>query len=171
LKSEILISGDQSQAWWINIALEYLPKDILRVEGPNLAIVGVGDFGGYRLPKQYREREIILLSEWIFPPSAHSEADDSGKCFIVTVLHEIAHAVYRHKSPNLDNLSSEEDKTQENEADNIAIDWYNSHVESQDNDYLTSIEVSTFRELVDRFSKLYEEIAKYKWTWHQKGST
>ncbi len=171
MNSEILISGDQTQSWWINTALKYLPEEIMRDEGRNLVIVGVGDFGGCRLPKQYREREIILLSEWIFPPPGHSEEEESGKCFIITLLHEIAHAVNKHKSPSLDKLSTDEKRDQENEADNIAIDWYNSHVRSLDNDYLTSLEVSTFRELVERFGKLCGAIEKYKWDWHQKGST
>ncbi len=65
----------------------------------------------------------------------------------------------------------EENRNQENEADNVAISWYNSHVKSLGNDYLTSLDVPKFRELVDRFGKLYGAIEKYKWSWHQNAST
>lgn len=167
LNSGILISGDPSQLFWNKKALEYLPKDVKKRESKNLTIVGVGELGGCRLPKHYREREIILLSDWIFPPPSHSEGDETGKFLIITLLHEIAHAVLRHKSPKNDKLSPEEDEYQETEADSTAIDWYNQHIESIDNEYLTRIEAATYRELVKIFSKLYFAIGQYKWNWHQ----
>lgn len=171
MKSDILISGDQLQSWWIKNALAYLPENILRDEGPNLAIVGVGAFGGCRLPKQYREREIILLSDWIFPPVSHSEAEETGKFFIVTLLHELAHAVSGDKSPHLDNLPPDRIEKQERKADSMAIDWYNRHVESLGDENLTLLDISTFRELVDRFGKLYDAIGKFKWDWHKNRGT
>lgn len=167
MSAEILVSGDPSHCRWIGIALGYLPEDILDAEGENLAIIGLGGMGGCRLPQQYRAREIILLSDWIFPPAGHSEGEDTGKFFIVTLLHEIAHAVCRHKSPNLDNLSPCEAEAQENEADKIAIEWYNNHVDSLQNEHLVHIEVSTFRGYIERYSKLSDVIEDFKGTWHQ----
>jgi len=171
LNSEILISGDTSQSFWINKALEYLPKEVKKRESGNLAIVGVGEFGGCRLPKHYRKREIILLSDWIFPPPSHEEGNETGKCFIITLLHEIAHAVLKHKSPKRDELSPEEDGNQETEADSTAIDWYNQHIESIGNEYLTRMEVAIFRKLANNFAKLYPAIEQYKWSWHQNCGT
>ena len=38
------------------------------------------------------------------------------------LLHEIAHALCRHRSPTRDKLTQEEFQAQEDEADNLAID-------------------------------------------------
>ncbi len=169
MNADILVDGDPSHKWWIKTALEYLPEEVLSKEGNKLAIIGVGGIGGCRLPDHYREREIILLSDWIFPPGVKSEGDEEAKFFIVTLLHEIAHAICRHKSPKLDKLSDKEFKAQEDEADEMAIDWYNTHVTEKGNEFLSPMQVSTFRELVDRFSKLYDAIGNFKGDWHEGG--
>jgi len=171
LSSEVLIDGDQSHIRWIEIALGYLPEETLRTEGANLAIIGIGSIGGCRLPQQYRQREIVLLSDWIFPPAGNSEGDKAGQFFIITLLHEIAHAVFRHKSPLLDKLTPEELQAQEDEADSMAIGWFNSHVEHRDNKYLKAISTEEFRKIVDWYKDLYDEIEKFKVNWHRAGGT
>ena len=171
MSSKVLIDGDPSHARWIKIALEYLPEEILRDEGGNLAIIGIGGIGACRLPQHYRDREIVLLSDWVFPPAGHSEGDETGQFFIVTLLHEIAHAVCRHKSPSLDKLSPEENQAQEAEADSLAIDWFNRHVEVRNNKYLKPMQTPKFRAIVDRYANLSDEIKEFKETWHRKNGT
>jgi hypothetical protein len=171
LSDKVIIDGDSSHARWIQIALDYLPDDIMeQIEG-NLVIIGVGDIGGCRLPEHYREREIVLLSDWVFPPLDQSEGDETGQFFIITLLHEIAHALCRHKSITRDKLSQEEFQAQEDEVDNLAIDWFNRHVEQRDNKYLKIMEATEFREIVDRYSNLSSEIKVFKYDWHRKNGT
>ncbi len=170
MDTNILIDGDESHARWVEIALGYLPEDVVKKEGANLAIIGVGCIGGCRLPQHYRKREIILLSDWIFPPGGMSEGDTVGQFFIITLLHEIAHAVCRHKSPKFDKLTPEENQAQEDEADSLALDWFNRHVELRDDEYLNAIQANEFRETVERYAALCGDIEKYKVGWHQNNS-
>ncbi len=167
MSSDVLISGDVSHATWINIALGYLPEEILKDEGANLAIIGLGRIGGCQVPEQYRQRELVLLSDWIFPPPGHSEGDESGQFFIVTLLHEIAHAIRRHKSPALDELTFEEEQSQQEEADSLAISWYNHEIKLRNDQFLKAIQTTEFREIVERYANLCDEIEKFKFAWHQ----
>jgi len=166
LSAEVLIAGDPSHKWWIQAALGYLPDDVLAEEAANLTVIGLGGIGACRLPPQYREREVILISDWVFPPAATSEGDDSGRFCILTILHEIAHAVCRHKSPRLDQLSVEEIQGQEAEADTLATQWFNTHVEESGNKYMLPVSPTKIRDLVERFGPLCSEIETFKRDWH-----
>ena len=167
----MLIDGDPSHTRWVEIALGYLPEEILKEEGANLAIIGVGCIGGCRLPQAYRQREIVLLSDWVFPPAGRSEGHAAGQFFIITLLHEIAHAVRRHKSPSLDKLTPEETHAQEDEAESLAISWFNRHVELSSNKYLKAVQTAEFREIVDRYATLCSDIEKFKGDWHRDSGT
>ena len=171
MTSNILIDSSSSQRRWIEIALEYLPQDVKADEKCSLSIIALGDMGACRLPPSYREREVIFLSDWLFPPPGVSEADDAGIFFITTVLHEIAHAFCRHKSPSLDALSSDQIQSQEDEADKIAVTWFNSYIDEANNQYLEKIEETRLRELVEQFAVLYNMFEKSKESWHQKINT
>ncbi len=171
MSSDVLIGGDQSHMRWVEIALRYLPEETLKEEGANLAIIGVGCYGGCRLPQQYRQREIVLLSDWVFPPAGHSEGDAAGQFFIITLLHEIAHAVRRHKSPLFDKLTSEVIQAQEDEADSLAIGWFNRHVELRNNKYLKAIQTAEFHEIVDQYATLCSDIEEFQVKWHRNVGT
>lgn len=166
MSTEVLIAGDHSHEWWIYTALEYLPDEVLTEEGGNIAIVSLGALGAGRLPEQYRQREVVVLSDWIFPPAGRSEGDATGRCFICTLLHEIAHAVQRHKSGRLDKLTPEEAQAQEEEADALAVEWFNRHVDLGGTEHMKPIDTTEFRGLVDRFAPLFEEMEKFKADWH-----
>jgi Zn-dependent peptidase ImmA (M78 family) len=45
-------------------------------------------------------------------------------------LHEVAHAIRKHKSPRFDNLTEQENQAQEDEAHTIATEWFNERVEA-----------------------------------------
>ena len=58
---------------------------------------------------------------------------------IYVVLHEVAHAIKMHRSPKIDRLSKEDYETQEREADETALAWFNDHVRSRWNVHLKPI--------------------------------
>ncbi len=55
------------------------------------------------------------------------------------MLHEVLHAIKKHKSPKFDELTPEENEAQEAEADAIALEWFNEHVKARNNQYLKPI--------------------------------
>lgn len=171
LTCEVLIDGERSHHRWIEIALAYIPNEVLGETASNLAIVSLGSIGACRLPDQYRQRELVLISDWMFPPAGDSEGDDTGRFFIVSVLHEIAHAICRHKSPLLDELAPEESRAQEDEADALAIRWFNQCVQRHGNEHMKPIERDEFRTLVDRYAKLSDYLEECKVRWHRDRGT
>jgi hypothetical protein len=142
----------------MEIALSYLPESVFLELDGNLAVLAVGSVGACRLTDQYRERELVIISDWLFPPSGDTEAEDTGRFFIVSLLHEVAHALSRHRSPKLDGLSAEECRAQEDEADLLAIDWFNHHVTSREHPDLRIVEGDEFREMVERFAALLDHL-------------
>ena len=59
--------------------------------------------------------------------------------FIFVVLHEIAHAYLKHLSPKLDSLTDSEMEAQEDEADKLALQWFNGYVEARANSFLPKL--------------------------------
>lgn len=171
LTSGVLIDSDPAQRRWIEIAFNYLPEGALKGMQAELAVIAIGRLGACRLPDQYRERELVLIADWLFPSAGNSEGDDTGRLFIFTLLHEIAHAVCRHKSPLLDKLSPETNQAQEDEADQLAVAWFNQHIGKQENEYLKTMRRDEFRHIIDRFSKLFDEMEGFKMGWHREHGT
>jgi hypothetical protein len=125
---------------WIEIALGYIPTDILWEYRDNLVFIGTGAMDACRVaPALRKSREIIVLSERIFPKRGANEGHLKVRYFIFVVLHEFAHAVLNHRSPLLDNLTKEENEAQEKEADDLAIRWFNAHVQAINNQHLKAI--------------------------------
>ena len=123
---------------WVEIALEYLPREVLDELKEGLAIITMAHRDGCRLAREVCEnREVIVLSEHVLPKGPVSETDDDVRYFIYVVLHEIAHALKKHRPPN--SFTSEERAAQEQEADSLAFGWFNSHVEARANPYLLPI--------------------------------
>ena len=116
---------------WLEIALEYLPKDLIENTQEELLFTSTSTRDACRVARYYcKNREIILISERILPGlNVQYQTDPKARYFIYAVLHEIAHAIRKHKSPSLDDLSLEESEKQEEEADELAMKWFNDHVE------------------------------------------
>jgi hypothetical protein len=55
------------------------------------------------------------------------------------VLHEVAHAIKRHRSPLYHSLTLQEIEAQEAEADDLAFQWFNDHIEALANPYLPPV--------------------------------
>jgi hypothetical protein len=130
---------------WMEIALSYVPREILWKYRNRLAFFGSGAMDACRIPPQMRKkREIIFIAERIFPKMGDDEATPESRYFFFVVLHEIVHAIKNHRSPALDNLTKEEAVSQEKEADDLAMTWFNRHVVVKNNTYLKPI---TFDEI------------------------
>lgn len=129
--SQMLDCGDYYNPW-VQIALHYLPEEILDEHKDSLVFVSTAQKDGSRLARKTCEsREIILLSERILPKLNAKENQPEVRYFIYVVLHEVAHAIKKHKSPKFDNLTAEEVQIQEEEADEIALDWFNQYIEER----------------------------------------
>ena len=88
---------------WVENALEYLPKELLYENRDNLAFVSTRESHACRVSRHLCEkREIIVISECIFPENGSAEDNEKTRYFTFVVLHEIAHAIKKHKSPLFD---------------------------------------------------------------------
>lgn len=82
----------------IKTAIGYLPMALVN-EWPKqkVALITMYDRLGLRLSKDLREsRELIFLSERVFPRNGVPEENQIYKHFIFVVLHEIAHIYLDH---------------------------------------------------------------------------
>jgi hypothetical protein len=127
--------------WWLELALKYLPEDLFNQSKESFLFTSTAIRDACRVAKQYcQTREIILLSERILPgQNVRDEANPKARYFIYVVLHEVAHAIRKHKSPKFDKLTNDEYKAQEKEADELAMSWFNEHVAKRNNKYLLPI--------------------------------
>lgn len=133
---------------WVGFALEYLPQAVLDENKDNLVFISTAHRDACRVARHYCEnREVILLSERVLPKRGANERQPEVRYFIFVVLHEVVHAVKRHKSPKFDKLTPEENQAQEDEADKIAIEWFNNHVKSLNNPYLKPITMDEIKEM------------------------
>lgn len=107
-------------------ALEYLPDDIFDSINGKIAFIMLNSDACRLTPIIREHEEIIILSPWIFPYKPFSKNDKEFRYFIFCVLHEVAHVLFKHKSP-LD-CSVQENQQQENEADDLALNWFNKHI-------------------------------------------
>jgi len=149
--------------FWVAHALKYLPADIFFEFRDKLAFYSTAERDACRVARAIgEEREIILLSERILPKSRAEEDHSEVRYFIFVVLHEVAHAVKKHRSPLLDKLTHEEASAQEKEADDLALTWFNDHVKERNNPYLKPLIFEEVEEAKRKnrelMKKLYEGV-------------
>jgi hypothetical protein len=132
----MLDCGDRYNRW-VEIALGYLPIEVFDEHKENLVFVSTAQRDACRLARHYCEnREVILLSDRILPKQGADEGQPEVRYFIFTVLHEVAHAIKKHKSQKFDGLSEGQNQTQEEEADSLAFGWFNHHIKELNNENL-----------------------------------
>lgn len=137
--NEMLDCGDHYNQW-VEIALEYLPQAVLEENKDKLVFISTAQRDGCRVARHYCEnREVILLSERILPKQGANEEQPEVRYFIFVVLHEVAHAIRKHKSPKYDELTTEQNLAQEDEADALALKWFNQHVKARNIEFLMPI--------------------------------
>ena len=140
--------------WHVKTALKYLPESELHSLSGNLYITSTTSRGACRLSRALCEtKEIIILSERIMPPQKPSEDDEIFRYFIFVVLHEVAHVIKKHRSPLYDELTLEEAEKQEDEANKLALDWFNAHVINRRNPNLQELS----QEEIERSSALFDK--------------
>jgi hypothetical protein len=146
---------------WAEHALRCVPPAILWEYRDKLAVIGAGAMDACRVaPALRKNRELIVLSERIFPKKGANEGDSKVRYFIFVVLHEIAHVIKNHRSPLLDNLTEEENEAQEKEAETLAISWFNAYIKERNNPYLKSITTDEIAEAKARNQELMEKAYK-----------
>lgn len=148
---------------WVEIALQYLPEEIFNEYKEKLAIYSTAHLDACRVARRIcEEREIILLSERILPKAGAVEDHSHVRYFIFSVLHEVAHAVQKHRSPLYDKLTREEKSAQEKEADDLALTWFNDHVKIRNNPNLKPLTPEETKEAqaknLELMNKLYENV-------------
>lgn len=120
------------------VRTRFLPTEVLWENRERLYFISTTERDAVRVvPSNSKDRNVIVLSDRILPKSGWSEDQPRFRYFVFAVLHEFAHAVQDHQPPN--QISHEEDLSQEDEADDLAIRWFNSHIEELDNPHLVPI--------------------------------
>jgi len=142
---------------WIEYALEYLPQEIFDEHKENLVFISTAETDACRVARHYCEkREVIVLSERILPKYGADEEQPAVRYFIYVVLHEVAHAIKKHKSPIFDSLTQDEKISQEDEADKLAFQWFNQHIEKISDPSLIAIT----KEEIEKEKQRNQEIMK-----------
>lgn len=144
---------------WVEIALEYLPIEVLDENKNNLVFISTAQRDACRVARLYCEnREVIFLSDRILPKQGSVEDQPAVRYFIFTLLHEAAHAIKNHKSPKFDDLTKDENQAQEDEADNLAFEWFNMHVRERNNLHLEPITQEEIEVAEQRGQELMEQL-------------
>ena len=142
----------------VSEALKYLPQDIFENINGRVAFIMLKSDACVLNSKIRKYEEIIILSPWIFPykPLVDKKQNRKYKYFIYCILHEVAHIILKHKSPP-DCLRQEYEK-QEDDARNLASEWFNSHVSESNKIGMLPIsieEITAQQELNQRISEYF----------------
>lgn len=131
------MAADQSEqniAWYskfdseraqMKTAIGYLPNELVNAwPKKKVALITMFDRLGLRVAEDLREnRELVFLSERVFPRNGVPQDDRIYKHFIFVVLHEIAHIYLDHPQT----IPEDERDKYEGEAHNQAKEWYDQH--------------------------------------------
>ena len=145
----------------IEKALVYLPTEIMNSIKNEVVFICLGSDACRLSRNVYENNEIIILSQTIFPKGYCSEDDPAFRYFIFCVLHEVAHAIKKHKSPLFDNLTPQEIEDQEREADQTAISWFNSHIDKMRHPDLKPITTKEIEEQKETNQKKWNEFLSH----------
>lgn len=141
-------------------ALEYVPQEIFEAIEERIAFICLGSDACRVARKLCEDKEIIILSESIFPKSFTDESKPDFRYLIFCILHEVAHAVQKHKSPLFDKLTRQDIDHQESEADKLALDWFNSNISELPHLGLNPITIDEVRAQQDINKRKWDEYCK-----------
>ena len=145
---------------WLEIALKYLPKNLFDQNTKIFLFTSTVTRDACRVARHYcQTREIILISERILPGKNVSEVTDpKARYFIYVVLHEVAHAIRKHKSPIFDDITKDDIDAQEKEANTLAMSWFNEHVSNLNNESLLPITEQEIKEAQEKNQTVMEKL-------------
>lgn len=133
-------------------AIQCIP--LCEIEGIKILFVCIDSSDARRLVmEQYEGFEIIVFSEFVIPRNWKTEDEWSKKYFNYVVLHEVAHALLKHKSPKT--MTIGQSTAQENEADELAMSWFNEYLSSKGMKLYSDIELSEAQKKVQIERKKY----------------
>ncbi len=148
---------------WVEDALIYLPPEILSDNIESLAFISTNEIDACRVARVLCEnREIIVLSERIFPKEGCGEGSSEGRYFTFVVLHEVAHAIQKHRDPLFDNLSPKDIEAQEKETDKLALEWFNEYVRQKNNPAFKPITMEEVKEAQAKQIKIRDSMESLK---------
>lgn len=112
---------------WVGHALECVPDDVWTEHSDRFSFISTTDSDGRRLGRMAHEgRHVIVLSERVIPRGPVAEDHPVVRYLYYVVLHEVAHAVRDHQPPN--EITAEANQAQEDEADALALEWFNAYL-------------------------------------------
>ena len=138
-----MLFGDSKHNKWVQTSLHYLPDEVFEEIRGKVAFTNLASDACRLASKVCKFEEIIIFSPWILPDAFFTETDKVAKYFIFCVLHEIAHVYLKHDPPN--ELTLGDNQKQENEADNLAMEWFNKHATNNASKGLNTITIGEIR--------------------------
>jgi hypothetical protein len=155
----------------VRAALDYVPKEILQGLEDNIAIFSCPSCDGKRISIEWLKNRdiinIIILPERIFYYAKNRPfSRPEGRYFVYIVLHEIAHAFKEHLPPL--EVNEAEIERQENEAKDLAIEWFNSRRSGKEKklgyDEIAKLETESDKQM-KKYLNRYErrDIKKSSW--------
>jgi hypothetical protein len=128
--SRMLQCSAEANNWLEHTLTHCLPCHLLEEWQDRIAYISAEERDAFRINKALREScELIFLSEHIAPSPRMNEADSIVRYFMFVCLHETVHAIKQHRPPN--EISREENESQESEADRLALQWINGYLEER----------------------------------------
>ena len=134
---------DSQHNKWVETSLHYLPDEVFEEIEGKVAFTNLASDACRLGSKVCKNEEIIIFSPWILPDAFFTETDKVARYFIFCVLHEIAHVYLKHDSPN--ELTPDDNQNQENEADNLAMEWFNKYAINNASKGLNTITIEEIR--------------------------
>ena len=157
----VILNREEYDSRISRILKECLPQEVLNDLREKLAIMSTCYCDGFRVARRIcSEKEIIILSERIFPKRGAKWDSCEMRYFTFAILHEIAHVYKNHRSPKLDKLTEKEVEDDEEEANQIAFSWYNAYVKRKDNPYLKPLTIDEVIMMKEKNKKLMIKFKK-----------
>jgi hypothetical protein len=147
--------------FWLRLAItEGLPTELIKEWHAKLTFISAFGRDGFRINKKLRESsELVFLAEHIIPSGGMSEDHPVVRYFMFAALHEAAHAIKQHRPPN--EISTEENRAQEDEADALAFEWFNEYIANRNNKYLRPQTEDEVEKAQERNQRLAERQRTY----------
>lgn len=128
--------------------------DVNEIQHLKILFVCVDSSDARRLVMEnYVDFEIIVISEFVVPRDWRTEDNWSKRYFNYLILHEIAHALLKHKSPR--SIDADDNEIQENDADDLAMKWLNNYLALKNMGEYSKMELEKAQNMIQDYRKKY----------------